>query len=78
MRKEIIKCDCCAKEVQNAVKVKIPIIAKYDTEDRMITKKIDMCESCANRFCNLYYEIANENNYSGLIAFMMESEDSEE
>lgn len=67
------ECDCCHKfySKENIAKVKMPIIAHYETEDMMRVHEMDFCINCANRFTELYYEIAKENGSTGIHAVMV-------
>lgn len=67
------RCDCCHKETSETDlgKVSMPIVAHYEDGPRLMVKDMDFCIECANRFTKLYYEIADEHNYSGIQAVMM-------
>ena len=65
-------CDCCRKETSETAKVFLPIIAKYEHEQRMMIHEMDICAECAFEFTKLFYKIANEHNSSGIVAIMQE------
>lgn len=66
------RCDCCNKEKSESEfsKVSMPIIAHYKDGDRLMVKDMDFCTECAIKFVRLYYDIANEHNYSGIQAIV--------
>ena len=73
MRTELIKCDACGSEIKNGefAALTLPIYETVENDDGtyktyLVTKELDICERCANRFAGLYYQIAVENNRSGI------------
>lgn len=76
---EKIRCDCCGKEqtAEKVTEVKMPIImhsysADGEKTSGMSVKEMDFCERCAEQFTRLYYKIAEENNFSGIIGIVEE------
>ena len=74
-------CDCCGTDSGRFIKLKIPLMQNLHGEPQplglpfdekgqsvcMAPRKVDVCETCANRFLRLYYKINRENNRSGIM-----------
>ncbi len=74
-----VQCDCCGTTCSEgrSMEVKIPIIMQHTNHESLTTMELDMCESCANKFVQLYYKIAKEHNRSGFMAIAVEEEEEE-
>lgn len=62
------RCDCCNKEKNKSdlAQVKMPICKHKDRGFALVLHDMDFCNECATKFTQLYYQIAQENNYSGI------------
>lgn len=79
LREERIFCDCCAKEMTDYIKLRLPIKDKHYGEEGIPVVKIrsydmDICEKCANKILKFYYNLAEENGHSGIIAVTEDGE----
>lgn len=72
MKQTITRCDCCGKSANNTFELVLPIIhIGVDDNQYALPQKVDVCEKCTCRFLYLYYQIASENNFSGIRAIDM-------
>ncbi len=81
MKQITYRCDCCNKDISKDIdyaNVRMPIVSIYEDKKYLKVQDMDLCIECANKFSKLYYEIANENNYSGIIVLNVDREEGEE
>ena len=80
-----ISCDCCRKAFQvtpnclqvDTLRASIPIVfIKENGKKEIRVEEIDMCQDCAKRFSELYYQIAKENRSSGLVGIEVGSNET--
>ena len=76
------RCDCCGKEkgLDLLIRLKLPIMHNDPIFNNTITMeptKMDICTDCAKEIMYKYYEIANRNSISGIMAFWIGDEDDE-
>lgn len=75
MRIDRYICDCCRKDIKKRIKLELPIMNTLVSGQKAIMpKKMDICEDCANRFMDLYYEISRGNNSTGMIGIDVSDE----
>ena len=76
MRTEKIVCDCCHKETQSdeCMRLKLPIIKQENYRKVLIEHDMDLCLECVNKISRAYYEIANNNGYSGIVVIRTDEE----
>lgn len=74
MKRIITRCDCCGKEKETPIKLVLPILHIGDDTKYAKPYEVDVCVECARRFFDLYYQIAEENHFSGIRAIDMGGE----
>lgn len=74
MTETICKCDACQKKTDKLAVLRIPIIAVMGEPERhyMDIKDVELCEACAQKIMETYYEIAEAHGSSGLRAIYTE------
>lgn len=75
MVKQTYYCDCCKNEIEepSSKKMVLPILIR--NKKTLCMQEMDVCEECAAEFMRLYYKIANEHGYSGILGLMYGEED---